>query len=354
MKHIFTNWLQRNLSDPEAFVLIIFLVVGYLILHTMGQMLAPVLASIIIAYLLMWPINFLARHRVPYRIAALGIYLAFIGIVLFGFLKITPILSHQFTNLINELPNMFNRGQALLMNLPERFPDYITADQIQTYLDQAKEVFAKSGQYIVSISLASIPGLMALIVYLVLVPLMVYFFLMDKKPITHWITQFMPKNRRLAKQVWDEVYEMIGNYVRGKVIETIIVWIVCYITFKVMGLPYAMLLAASVGLSVIIPYIGAVLVTVPIVIIALLQWGWSTQFAYLMIAYAVIIAVDANVLVPLLFAEAVKLHPVAIILAVLIFGGIWGFWGVFFAIPLASLVKAVITAWPRGEISNTR
>ena len=56
---------------------------------------------------------------------------------------------------------------------------------------------------------------------------------------------------------------------------------------------------------------------------------------------------DGNVLVPILFSEAVNLHPVAIITAVLFFGGIWGFWGVFFAIPLATLVHAVINAWPR-------
>ena len=53
-----------------------------------------------------------------------------------------------------------------------------------------------------------------------------------------------------------------------------------------------------------------------------------------------------HVLVPLLFSEAVNLHPVAIVLAVLFFGGIWGLWGVFFAIPLATLIKAIINAWP--------
>ena len=68
-----------------------------------------------------------------------------------------------------------------------------------------------------------------------------------------------------------------------------------------------------------------------------------------MVAYTVIQALDGNVLVPLLFSEAVDLHPVAIILAILFFGGLWGFWGVFFAIPLAALVKAVIDAWPRLE-----
>ena len=60
-------------------------------------------------------------------------------------------------------------------------------------------------------------------------------------------------------------------------------------------------------------------------------------------------ALDGNVLVPLLFSEAVNMHPVAIIVAVLVFGGLWGIWGVFFAIPLATLVKAILYAWPRPQ-----
>ena len=64
------------------------------------------------------------------------------------------------------------------------------------------------------------------------------------------------------------------------------------------------------------------------------------------IAYGVIRAVDGNVLATILLSEVVNLHPVAIIVAILIFGGIWGFWGVFFAIPLATLINAVVEAWP--------
>jgi putative permease len=101
----------------------------------------------------------------------------------------------------------------------------------------------------------------------------------------------------------------------------------------------------------VIPYIGAAVVTLPVAIIAFFQWGWSDYFFYLMLAYGVIQALDGNVLVPLLFSEAVNLHPVAIIVAVLVFGGLWGFWGVFFAIPLATLIKAVMNAWPQhGEV----
>jgi putative permease len=94
-------------------------------------------------------------------------------------------------------------------------------------------------------------------------------------------------------------------------------------------------------------------VTIPVLLIAWFQWGWSADFGWLTLAYFVIQALDGNVLVPLLFSEAVNLHPVAIIVAILVFGGFWGFWGVFFAIPLATLVQAIVSAWPREQAPDT-
>jgi putative permease len=108
------------------------------------------------------------------------------------------------------------------------------------------------------------------------------------------------------------------------------------------------------GLSVIIPYVGATLVTFPVLGVAYFQWGLAgDDFMYVVVAYSVIQALDGVFLVPFLFSEAVNLHPIAIIVAILFFGGLWGFWGVFFAIPLATVVKAVLTAWPRlGDNSD--
>jgi putative permease len=113
-----------------------------------------------------------------------------------------------------------------------------------------------------------------------------------------------------------------------------------------MGLQYTLLLSTMVGLSVIIPYVGAAVVTLPVGLVAYFQWGWSAEFGWILFAYGVIQALDGYLLVPLLFSEVVDLHPVAIIIAILVFGGLWGFWGVFFAIPLATLVQAVLKAWP--------
>ena len=129
-------------------------------------------------------------------------------------------------------------------------------------------------------------------------------------------------------------------------LEISIVGGVTYVAFAWLGLNYAVLMATLVGLSVVIPYIGAALVTIPVAAIGLFQFGWEGEFFWLMASYGIIQALDGNVLVPLLFSEVVNLHPVVIIISVLLFGGLWGLWGVFFAIPLATLLKAVFSAWP--------
>jgi len=216
-------------------------------------------------------------------------------------------------------------------------------------IDSMRGEAGKFGQWALSFSLSCLPMLVSVMIYLVLVPILVFFFLEDREQIGQWFRSYLPRERSLITQVAQEMNQQIANYIRGKFIEIIICGVVTYIAFAYLGLNYAALLALLVGLSVVVPYIGAVVVTVPVALIGLFQWGWSDQFLYLVVVYGIIQALDGNVLVPLLFSEAVNLHPVAIICAVLLFGGLWGFWGVFLAIPLATLFKAVINAWPRTE-----
>ena len=236
---------------------------------------------------------------------------------------------------------MITRGQVLLMQLPQHYPEIISPEQVQAMFTVIRQEIAELGQRVLSVSFSSVVGFITVMVYLILMPLLVFFFLKDKRLIVDWVTRFLPSERRLAKTVWHDMDRQIANYVRGKFWEIIIVWAVSSITFTLMGLQYAALLGMLVGLSVIIPYIGAAAVTIPVLLIAWFQWGWTAEFAWLTFAYFVIQILDGNVLVPLLFSEAVNLHPVAIIVAILVFGGLWGFWGVFFAIPLATLVQAV-------------
>jgi putative permease len=235
--------------------------------------------------------------------------------------------------------------------LAERYPDIISEEQIKLELTRVMTAlsteFTRLGQRVLSFSIASLRSLVIVLIYLFIVPLLVFFCLKDKDRIVRWATSFMPEDRSLASRVWRDLDRQIGNYVRGKVWEIIIVWAASYLTFTLLGLDFAILLSFFVGLSVLIPYIGAISMGAPVAMVAYFQWGWSSQFAYVLIAYIVIQLIDGNILVTILFSGVVNLHPLAIISAVLVFGGLWGFWGLFFSIPLATLVQAVIRAWPR-------
>jgi putative permease len=147
-------------------------------------------------------------------------------------------------------------------------------------------------------------------------------------------------------QVWQEMDMQLANYIRGKILEITIVGGSTYVAFLVLGVNYTLLLAVLVGLSVVVPFIGVAVVAIPVALVAYVQWGFGNEFFAVMLVYSVIQLLDANVLVPVIFSETVNLHPVAIIAAVLVFGGLWGLAGVFFAIPLATLIKAIINAWP--------
>ncbi|MBW1990483.1 MAG: AI-2E family transporter, partial [Deltaproteobacteria bacterium] len=247
--------------------------------------------------------------------------------------------------LLQELPKMVAAGQKRLTALPDRYPEFVSERQINQVLTMVDAALRAIGQRVLSFSLASVKGLISLAIYLVLVPLLVFFFLKDKFKMLGWSRRFLPADTSLAQSVWQEVNMQVGNYVRGKVWEILIVCVVSYLTFVWLGLPFSLLLALFVGLSVIVPYLGATFMALPVAVIAFLEWGWSSSFIYTMVAYGIIQALDGNLLAPLLLSEVVNLHPVAIIVAVLIFGGWWGIWGLFFAVPLATLVHAVLKAW---------
>jgi putative permease len=342
------QWFQRYFSDPQAVLLAVLLVLGFGIVLTMGTMLAPVLASIVIAYLLEGIVHALERRGAPRSRVVLLVFLIFMAFILFLLFGVVPLLWGQSVELVRELPNYFARGQEALSRLPEHYA-FISEGQIRELIDLLRKEITTQGQRILSLSLSSIPSLITLLVYLILAPLLVFFFLKDKSRIIRWFTDFLPSERGLTNEVWHEMDLQLGNYVRGKFWEILIVGITTFVVFALMGLKYTLLLAVLVGLSVVVPYIGAAVVTIPVAIIAYFQWGWGSDFAWLMVAYGIIQALDGNVLVPLLFSEVVNLHPVAIIVAVLVFGGLWGFWGVFFAIPLATLFSAILRAWPRPD-----
>ncbi|WP_334468535.1 AI-2E family transporter [Arsenophonus sp. PmNCSU2021_1] len=350
MLEMFLQWYRRRFSDPQVVALFISLIIGFCIIFFFHDILAPLLVAIVLAYLLEWPTQQLGKLGLSRLMAASIVLTIFMGISAMVFLIIVPIVWQQGMNLLFDLPSMVNSFNEYAKALPERYPALVDAGIIDMIADNLRGRLSTLGESVVKYSVASLIGIITIAIYLVLVPLMVFFLLKDKTKIIRGLQRILPRDRLLVGQVWQEMNQQITNYIRGKVIEMVIVGICTYIAFVFLGLRYSLFLSVVVGISVLIPYIGAVVVTIPVVLVALFQWGIGSDFWTLLIAYLIVQGLDGNLLVPILFSEAVNLHPLVIILSVVVFGGLWGFWGVFFAIPLATLIKAVMHVWPEDNL----
>ena len=345
MIDVIKGWFEKHFSDPQAIILISILVLGAILVLYWGKVLTPVLAGIIIAYVLeglVCRLNHLGMPRFMAFLLSYALFITALSLILFG---LVPLVISQVSQLVTDFPKILDKVQQLILTIPDRYS--VFADrEIEKMLGSFSTELVSVGQKLVSVSLSSAVNVFTVMVYLVVVPLLVFFLLKDKVVILDWFRRFLPEDRGLAYSVWKEVDVKMGNYIRGKLLEVLIVGVATFIPLKYMGMNYAATMSLLVGLSVIIPYVGAVAVTIPVAMIAWFQWGATSDFVYLMAAYLVVQFLDGNILVPLLFSEVVNMHPAAIIIAVLFFGGLWGVWGVFFAIPLATLVQAVINSWP--------
>ncbi len=344
---VISSWVNQYFSNEEAIYLIALILVVVVALVTLGGFLAPVLTGLVFAFLLQGLVKWLEVLKVP-RMAGVYIsFLLFIGAILAFLLIMVPLLLQQTQGLISLIPTAIKLLREWVADLAVRFPEYVTQEQISALIDQGARELGNLGASVLETAFSQVTSLFGLLIYLVLVPISTFFFLKDKDQLLAWIGSLLPDDRPLLDTVGLEMNEQLGNYVRGKSIEIFIVGAATFVSFTALGLNYAVLLGVAVGLSVLIPYVGAAVVTLPVFVVAVIQFGWTWDLALVMIIYGIIQFLDGNVLVPLLFSEVVDLHPITIIVAVLAFGGLWGVWGVFFAIPLATLVKAIYKAWPR-------
>ncbi len=273
MLEMVRRWYYRRFSDPHAVSLVAILLFGFITIYFFGHLIAPLLVAIVLAYLLEWPVAQLVKWKMPRTLAVVLVILSFTSVMILAVFGLVPTIWQQVGNLINDIPNMYAGLESFIATIPERYPELANLQIVESIVTNAKNQALVLGENVLKGSVASLVSLATLAVYLILVPLLVFFLLKDKQEMMSMTSVFLPRNRKLADKVWVEMNEQISNYIRGKVLEILIVGGVSYITFAILDLRYAVLLAVAVGFSVLIPYIGAAAVTVPVAIVGLFQWG---------------------------------------------------------------------------------
>ena len=344
--------LKNIFSNEETIIFSLAILLFFLVISFFGSILTPFMISIVVAYLLVGMQKKIQSYDVSANVALIITFSVFIITGAALLIWLVPLLYIQLQAFILDVPNLINNFLDFISGLPAKFPDLVSSEQISIFFQAVSEEISAIAQNIVKSSISGIQSAITFLLYIILFPILVYFFLFDRKNIIEGFIKIIPGKREMLTNIWAEMDIHLSNYVRGKTIEIFIVGIAAAIIFASLGLKYSALLSVLVGLSVIIPYVGAFLVTIPIVIVGLLQFGLGTEFYLLIGLYLLLQALDGNLLVPIIFSETVKLHPVVIILAVFIFGSMFGFWGVFFSIPIATFIKAVWNAWPSSRNSD--
>ena len=341
------EWFRRYFSNQQVIILILLLAAGFILVYFFIGILMPVFAALIIAYVLdgvVKRLEDLPMGRLPAVLIVFSLFMAFLLAMLMVFL---PLLYWEVAQLAQELPSMIMDLRGQIQVLSQRYPDVMSPGRIRQVQEIISSELTSIGEYLIQMSVSSVRSIITILIYVVLVPFVTFFLLKDKDMILSRLKGALPENSGLAVQVGKEANRQFSNYVRGKIWEILIEWGLTYIAFILLGLKYALLLSFFVGLSVLVPYIGVILAALPAILVGLVQWGIGAQIAYLLGIFIVIQTITSNIINPLLFSEMVNIHPVAIIVALLVFGELWGVWGLVFAIPLATLIQTVINAWIR-------
>jgi putative permease len=346
MINFLKNFFDKYFFDEEQYAALFIISIGIVILYFLGGIIAPVLVSILIAYILNGLTSFM-EEKGNSRILALIVTLIIFGLFYLSIFLFLPFLSRQILLLVSDIPQIYESVNSFLSN-------QLAGYGLQS--NQLDEVVINAFSYIPTLFQNALlqlnsgfSAVMNALLYLIIVPFLVFFLLKDRDIFINYAKNLLPQKKNLLTKIWNDLNVQLYGYLRGKGLEMIIVALVTGFVFYLQDVNYSIILAILVGLSVLIPYVGAILVTIPVVLIGLFQWGLDSSFYIFITSYMIIQALDGNVLMPLLLGREVKLHPVIIITAVLIFGGIWGFWGLLLAIPIATFLRAILVAWPKKD-----
>ncbi|MBF0447627.1 MAG: AI-2E family transporter [Magnetococcales bacterium] len=337
--------VSRRLHDPQIRGLIVVLILGVCLVIFFGGPLSPYFAAVVIAYLMEGQIRFLERIKFPRILAVLIVFSIFLLVLNLLLFKLLPTLVAELSRVSSEIPRITETFKNLMLQLSNTLSGFVDADFAETILvglvEISQEYAAQAATVLVQ---GGLPGLITVIAYLFLVPFLVFFFMKDKTLLLQSFVRYMPQERGLINRVMSEVDTAVGGYIRGKFWEMLLLGMASYLGFLFIDFKYAFLLGVLTGLSVLIPFLGLAVVTVPVVVLAIFQWGLTLEATHPLIVYAVLQLIDGNALAPLILGETVKVHPTTIMLSVLFFGSLWGVVGVFFAVPLWVLVKSVLEA----------
>ncbi|MFU1794284.1 AI-2E family transporter [Paenibacillus azoreducens] len=342
---------MEKLTANKWFRLLIWFILALIALYFIWQLrpmftnvyrflkavLAPFIVAMIISYVLNPVVCLLADRKMPRSIAVLLIYAVFLTSLAVILINLIPMLLEQIEELNEHLPEMTMHAQSLMTRLDQKLlPGGVTAGVNQWFLRWEDRIAAGISDFIDNIGTT-----INLVLNIFIIPFLIFYILKDFDVFERAIVSYLPRSRRKATvSLLKEIDLALGNYVRGQFLVCLIIGVLAYIGYMLVGMPYALLMASIVAVFNIVPYLGPFLGAAPAVVMA-------STISWRMVLLVIVVnwicqLLESNVISPQVVGKTLHLHPMTIIFALLVGGEIAGVMGLILAVPFFAVLKVLL------------
>ncbi|OZB91762.1 AI-2E family transporter [Paenibacillus sp. XY044] len=304
-------------------------------------LLVPVMLAGFMYYLLRPIVNYLEKHRWKRSLSILLIYLVFVGLIALFSVLVWPTLREQLITFADNAP-------YFVEDLQKQFDALQKNSFFGKALPSESEIYARVSEYLNGLIMAvtnSISNFISVVsnvvVIIATVPIVLYYMLKESSKLPPKILHMLPrKYRKDGKEVLREIDTALSNFIVGRVVLNLILGVLMYIGFLIIGLPYSLLLALISIVLNLIPYVGAIIAAIPVVIIGFID---SPSVAIWSLVVIIISQqIQDNLLTPIIYGKQLDIHPMTAIVLLLIGGDVSGIVGVILAIPVYMIAKIII------------
>lgn len=304
--------------------------------------LTPFLISILIAYLLYPIIEKLHTYQIHRGIAILLIYFLFFGGVGYAVYRVYPQIVHQLRDFTVNFPEFINMYQGIIYNLYDSTS--FLPETVHDKMDQIILNIEKSLEQLLMRLVSGFTKIVDMIVIISVIPVLVFYFLKDYDRMKKFFKKFIPKKyHQKASTVFHAMDISLGNYIRGQLIVCLFVSITSLLLFRFLNIEYALLLAIVMGITNIIPYFGPILGAIPVTLVTYTTSGEIKLVIFVIIGIFVMQIIEGNLISPYIVGKSVRIHPVAIIFALLLGSQLFGIPGMILAVPVLTILRVVFT-----------
>ncbi|QYR23431.1 AI-2E family transporter [Paenibacillus sp. sptzw28] len=343
---------MERFTNNRLFAWLVYLILGLIALYLLllikpiiinvynflKAVLAPFLIAMIIAYVLNPIVNLLNERKVPRTMAVLLIYAVFCASLTVVLVNAIPMFLEQLQELNRHMPDFTMKAQSLVndLNNSSFLPESIRGGVNNSLYKLEKQASDAIFSFVNNI------GAMLNVVFIAfIIPFLAFYILKDFDVFERTVLTYVPRpHRKHAIRLFKDIDNALGSYIRGQFLVCLIVGILAYIGYVIIGMPYPLLLASVVAVTNIIPYLGPFFGAAPALVMA------STISLKMMVLVVVVNTacqiLESNVVSPQVVGRTLHMHPLSIIFALLVGGEIAGMIGMILAVPIFAALKVVL------------